>query len=77
MNTKRKTTSEKTPITENINELSIKDAFAADIETIKFRSTVIIDPAPMPFIPITPIVVGKKAFNYAKKIAASIKNVID
>jgi len=55
--------SEKTPITENINELSIKEAFAADIEAIKFRSTVIIDPAPMPFIPITPIVVGKKAFD--------------
>lgn len=69
--------SEKTPITENINELSIKDAFVADIEAIEFRSTVIVDPAPMPFIPITPIVVGKKAFTYAKKLAASIKNVID
>lgn len=69
--------SEKTPITENINELSIKEAFAADIEAIKFRSTVIIDPAPMPFIPVTPIVVGKKAFDYAKKIAASIKNAVD
>lgn len=69
--------SEKTPIAENIDTLSVKDAFAADVEVLKFRSTVIIDPAPMPFIPITPIVVGKKAFNYAKKIAASIKNAID
>lgn len=60
--------SEKTSITENINELSVKDAFVADIETIRFRSTVIIDPAPMPFVPITPIVVGKKAFNYAKRL---------
>jgi len=68
---------EKTPIAENIDALSVKDAFAADVEALKFRSTVIIDPAPLPFIPITPIVVGKKAFNYAKKIAASIKNAID
>lgn len=69
--------SEKTPMAENIDTLSVKDAFAADVGALKFRSTVIIDPAPMPFIPITPIVVGKKAFNYAKKIAASIKNEID
>lgn len=69
--------SEKTSITEKINELSIKDAFAADIEAIKFRSTVIIDPAPIPFVPITPIVVGKKAFNYAKKITASIKSAME
>lgn len=68
---------EKTPITGNIDELSVKDAFAADVEALKFRSTVIVDPAPTPFIPITPMVVGKKAFNYAKKIAASIKNAID
>jgi len=68
---------EKAPIAENIDALSVKDAFAADVEALKFRNTVIIDPAPMPFIPITPIVVGKKAFNYAKKIAASIKNAID
>lgn len=68
---------EKTPILENIDKLSVKDAFAADVEALKFRSTVIIDPAPMPFIPITPIVVGKKTFDYAKKIAASIKNAID
>ena len=69
--------SEKTPLAENIDTLSVKDAFAADVGALKFRSTVIIDPAPMPCIPITPIVVGKKAFNYAKKIAASIKNEID
>ena len=69
--------SDKTPKNKSIDELSVKDAFSADIAAIKFRSTVIIDPAPMPFIPITPIVVGKKAFNYAKKIAASIKNAID
>ena len=69
--------SAKTPIAENIDALSVKDAFAADVEALKFRSTVIIDPAPLPFISITPIVVGKKAFNYAKKIAASIKNAID
>ena len=69
--------SEKTPIAENIDALSVKDAFAADVEALKFRSTVIIDPAPLPFIPITPIVVGKKVFDYAKKIAASIKNAID
>ena len=50
--------SEKTPIAENIDTLSVKDAFAADVEVLKFRSTVIIDPAPMPFIPITPIVYG-------------------
>jgi len=68
---------EKAPIAENIDALSVKDAFAADVEALKFRNTVVIDPAPMPFIPITPIVVGKKAFNYAKKIAASIKNAID
>lgn len=29
---------EKTPITENIDELSVKDAFAADVEALKFRS---------------------------------------
>ena len=69
--------SEKTPIAENIDALSVKDAFAADVEALKFRNTVIIDPAPIPFIPITPIVVGKKAFNYAKKIAASIKDAIN
>lgn len=69
--------SEKTPIAENIDALSVKDAFAADVEALKFRNTVIIDPAPMPFIPVTPIVVGKKAFDYAKKIAASIKNAVD
>lgn len=69
--------SEKTPIAENIDTLSVKGAIAADVAELVFRSTVIIDPAPKPFIPITPIVVGIKAFNYAKKIAASIKNAID
>lgn len=68
--------SEKTPIAENIDTLSVKDAFAADVEALKIRSTVIIDPAPMPFIPITPIVVGKKVINHVKKIAASIKNAV-
>jgi len=37
---------------------------------------VIIDPVPMPFIPITPIVVGKKIFDYVKKRAALIKNIM-
>ena len=69
--------SEKTPMAENIDTISVKDAFAAEVGALKFRSTVIIDPAPMTCIPITQIVVGKKAFNYAKKIAASIKYEID
>lgn len=44
---------------------------------IKIRNSVIIDPAPMPFVPITPIVAGKKAINHIKKIAVAIKKSID
>lgn len=58
---------EKTPIAENIDTLSVEDSFAADVEALKFRNTVIIDPAPMPFIPITPIVVGKKSIQLCQK----------
>lgn len=69
--------SEKTPLNKNIDELSVKDALVADIAEIKFRNSVIIDPAPMPFVPITPIVVGKKVINHVKKIAVAIKKSVD
>ena len=65
--------SEKTPLNKNIDELSIKDALVADIAEIKIRNSIIIDPAPMPFVPITPIVIGKKAINCVKKVAGAIK----
>lgn len=63
--------------TRNKKELSVKNALAADIATLKFRSTVIIAPDPLPFIPATPFVIGKAIFNYAKKLTASVKKSID
>lgn len=69
--------SEKKSLNKNIDELSIKEALIADMAEIKIRNSVIIDPAPMPFIPITPIVAGKKAINHIKKIAVAIKKSID
>jgi len=50
-----------------LEEMTVKEALQHDVADIAFRSTVIIDPAPMPMIPITPIVIGKKAINGAKK----------
>lgn len=63
--------SEKTPLDKNINELSIKEALSIDMGQITFRNHVIIDPAPMPFIPITPIVIGKKVIKDAKRLIYS------
>lgn len=57
----------------SIIDMTVKEGITYDVMQIIFRNSVIIDPAPMPFIPITPVVVGKKVFNYAKKIAVSIQ----
>jgi len=56
----------------SIFDLTIKEALFSDYQELKLRTQVLVDPAPMPFIPATPIVAGIKVFNYAKKIATSI-----
>lgn len=41
-------------------DFTIKDALIMDRGEFLFRSHVIIDPAPMPRIPLTPIIIGSK-----------------
>ncbi len=58
----------------SLNQMTVKEAIAYDVTEISFRSHVILDPAPTPFIPITPIVAGKKVLNGAKKVSAALIN---
>lgn len=56
----------------NISELSVKEAFAADVDGIVSKYTKFRDPF-MPFVPVTPIVVGIKAGKRMEKFVNSIK----
>lgn len=58
----------------SLKEMTVKEAIAYDVAEISFRSSVLVDPAPMPFIPITPIVAGKQVLNGVKKASAALKN---
>ena len=57
----------------NLDEISIKDAFNYDMTGLRVRFTTCIDPAPPPFIPLVPIVVGAKAIKRVKNIIESIR----
>lgn len=58
----------------SLKEMTVKEAIAYDAAEITYRSSVIIDPAPMPFIPVTPIVVGNKVLNGVKQVSVALKN---
>lgn len=58
----------------SLDEMTIKEALLEDVAELQFRSTVIMDPAPAPMIPITPIVIGKKIIKGTKKAFGAIKN---
>ena len=55
-------------LNKTLEELSIKEALTVDVSEIIVRSSLIIDPAPLPHIPITPVVIGLKILNGAKKL---------
>lgn len=59
----------------SFDEMTIKDALLKDVAELQFRSTVLVDPAPAPMIPITPIVIGKKIIRGTKKVFDAIKNM--
>ena len=55
-------------LNKTLEELSIKEALTVDVSEIIVRSSLIIDPAPLPHIPITQAVLGLKILNGAKKL---------
>ena len=57
----------------SLDEMTIKEALLKDVAELQLRSTVIMDPAPTPMIPITPIVIGKKIIKGTKKALDAIK----
>ena len=59
---------DKKDLKKSLGEISIKEALSADVEALSFRIHVISDPAPLPQIPITPVVIGLKILNGAKKL---------
>lgn len=66
--------SEKKFFNKEFDEFSLKKAIFYDIGQILFQNQVIVDPVPMPFLPITPIVIGKKVINCTKNIICAIKS---
>lgn len=52
-----------------IEDITIKEALLQDISQIFIKAEILSDPAPT-FVPITPVIVGKK-------IWSSVKNLID
>ncbi len=50
------------------DDMTIKEALFADISRVALKGRIIVDPAPLHFIPITPLVIGKKAIKGAKHI---------
>lgn len=55
-----------------VDDISVKEALAQDAADLSVRWSACVDPAPGPFIPVTPFVIGKKAVNGVKKIVESI-----
>lgn len=66
--------SDKNYFDKSIDELSVKEALTWDAGNILAKHTLIIDPAPLPTIPITPFVIGKKVIKGVKGIVNSIKS---
>ena len=62
-------------LNKRIEDISIKEALAADAAELSIRRYIIMDPAPMPFIPVTPIVIGKKIVNVVKSFIQSDESV--
>ena len=58
----------------HLHEMSVKEAIGADVGNIVFRSTVLIDPAPSPFIPIAPLVAGAKVVHGVKQTVNAIRH---
>lgn len=58
--------------TESLSELSVKEALAADVDGILSKYTKFRDPF-IPFVPVTPIVVGIKAGKRVEKFVDSLK----
>ncbi len=54
--------------TKRLENMTIKEALSEDIAQAIFKGTVIVDPAPAPFLPITPLVIGNKAIKGIKYI---------
>lgn len=67
--------SKKASLNKNIDELSIKDNLVTDTSKIKIRNSVTVDPASMLFIPIIPIVVGKKQLKMQKDFNCNKKSI--
>ena len=59
-----------------MDEMTVLEALARDVGELFFRSSVIVDPAPVPFIPVTPIVVGKKMIRGAGKLFNAVKEML-
>ena len=56
----------------DMNNLTIKEALAMDAAGIAVRSKICVDPY-MPFVPLTPIVVGKKVIKGVQSIFGILK----
>lgn len=59
------------------DNMTIKEALVRDAAEMALRSRMLIDPVPAPFIPVTPIVMAKKALSGLKKAAAAIKKSLE
>lgn len=56
----------------DVDNLTIKEALAMDAAEIAVRSKILVDPY-MPFVPLTPIVIGKKAIKGVQSIFCILK----
>lgn len=61
------------PTEKKLDELTLKEALIMDRETLKLRRDAMVDPCPLPFIPLTVFVVGAKLKRGASKLIDSFK----
>ncbi len=58
----------------SLDELTIKEALKMDIKQVSSKTHILVDPAPLPMIPITPFVIGRKMVKGTKNFIRSAKN---
>lgn len=52
----------------DMDKMTIKEALRLDKERLNIWYHLMADPAPVPFVPITPFVIGKKIWDKSKKL---------
>lgn len=59
----------------DMDKLTVKEALAMDVAQISMRRKIIVDPY-MPFLPITPLAVGKKVIEGVQSVLGIVKTRI-